>query len=146
MTPVLESLFNKVAGLKACKFIKRDSIAAIAKYLRTTIFWNICERLSKLSILSNPVECFENIIIDYNLPLIYLSQTSDFIFSSGPKSSCTAISILRHEQMNTIKPHSLTYSKAYLQPCQTFKMELFAKIVKDYQTLTICANISILDV
>ena len=92
MTPVLESLLIK--------------LQAIAKYLRTTIFWNICERLSKLSILSNPVECFENIMIDYNLPLIYLSQTSDFIFSSGPKSSCTAISILRHEQMNTIKPQS----------------------------------------
>ena len=119
---------------------------AFAKYLRTTIFWNICERLSKLSILSNPVECFENIIMDYNLPLLYLSLNSDFIFSSGPKSSCPVVSILRHEQMNAIKPHNLTYSEAYLEPCQTFKRELFAKIVKDYQTLTICANISILDV
>ena len=42
-TPVLESLFNKVAGLKVCNFIKkrlqlRYLPVNIAKFLRTTFF------------------------------------------------------------------------------------------------------------
>ena len=50
ITPVLESLFNKVAGLKACNFIKnrlqrRCFPAKLAKFLRTIVLKNICERL-----------------------------------------------------------------------------------------------------
>ena len=49
-TLVLESLFNKAAGLKACNFIKkrlqhRCFPVNIAKFLRTFILKNICERL-----------------------------------------------------------------------------------------------------
>ena len=50
ITPVLESLFNKVADLKACKFIKnrlqhRCFPVKFAKFLRTPILKNIYERL-----------------------------------------------------------------------------------------------------
>ena len=38
----------------------------------------------------------------------------------------------------TPEPHS--------EPCQTLKMELFAKIVNGFQTLTVFAKSSILDV
>ena len=46
---VLESLFNKVAGLQACSFIKkrlqqRCFPVKLAKFLRTPILKNICER------------------------------------------------------------------------------------------------------
>ena len=35
-TPVLESLFNKVGGLKPCNFIKRDTDTGVfLKFLRT---------------------------------------------------------------------------------------------------------------
>ena len=49
-TPVLESLFNKVAGLQACNFIKkglqqRHIPVKFAKFLRTHFLKNICERL-----------------------------------------------------------------------------------------------------
>ena len=49
-TPVLESIFNKVAGLWACNFIKkklqhRCFPMKFAKLLRTPILKNICERL-----------------------------------------------------------------------------------------------------
>ena len=49
-TPVLMSLFNKVAGLRACNFIKkrfqhRCFPVNIAKFLRTPISKNFCERL-----------------------------------------------------------------------------------------------------
>ena len=48
-TPVLESLFNRVAGLKACSFIKkllkcRCFPVNIAKFLRTPILKNIWKR------------------------------------------------------------------------------------------------------
>ena len=48
--PVLESLFNKVAELEACTFIKKRLqhwcfSVNIAKLLRTPILKNICERL-----------------------------------------------------------------------------------------------------
>ena len=48
--PLLESLFNKVAGLLACNFIKkrlqhRCFPVNVAKFLRTDILKNICERL-----------------------------------------------------------------------------------------------------
>ena len=46
-TPVPESLFNKVAGLKACKkrLQRRGFPVNIVKFLRETIFKNICEQL-----------------------------------------------------------------------------------------------------
>ena len=50
-TPVLESLFNKVASLKACNFIKkilqhnRCFAVKFAKFLLTPIFKSIYERL-----------------------------------------------------------------------------------------------------
>ena len=42
-TPVLESLFNKVAGLKACNFTKKQALTQvfpvnIAKFLRAAFF------------------------------------------------------------------------------------------------------------
>ena len=48
--PVLESLFNKVACLYACNFIKKGLRHAyfsvdIAKFLRTPILMNVYERL-----------------------------------------------------------------------------------------------------
>ena len=48
--PVLESLYNKVAGLMACNFIKkrlqqRCYSVNIEKFLRTSILKSICERL-----------------------------------------------------------------------------------------------------
>ena len=48
--PALESLFNKVAGLQACNFIKkglqqRHFSVKFAKFLRTYLLKNICERL-----------------------------------------------------------------------------------------------------
>ena len=49
-TPVLESLFNKAAGLQVCNFIKkrlqqRCFPVIIAKFLRTPILKNIWEGL-----------------------------------------------------------------------------------------------------
>ena len=49
-TPVLESLFAKVAELQTCKFIEkrlrpRCFPVNITKFLRTSILKNICERL-----------------------------------------------------------------------------------------------------
>ena len=49
-TPVLESLFDEVAGLKTCNFIKkrlqhRCFSVNILKFLRTPILKNICQRL-----------------------------------------------------------------------------------------------------
>ena len=49
-TPVLESLFNKVAGLRACCFIKKRLqhiclSVKFAKFLRTPVLKNSCERL-----------------------------------------------------------------------------------------------------
>ena len=48
--PVLESLFNNVAGLQACNFIKKilqhwSFPMKFAKFLRTPILKNICKRL-----------------------------------------------------------------------------------------------------
>ena len=49
-TPVLESLFNKVAGLQGCSFIKkrlqqRCFTVNISNFLGTAVLKNICERL-----------------------------------------------------------------------------------------------------
>ena len=51
-TPVLKSLFNKVAGLKACSFIKkrlqhRCFPVNIAKFLRAPILKNILSHFAK---------------------------------------------------------------------------------------------------
>ena len=48
--PMLESLFNKIADLKFCNFIKkklqhRYFTVNIAKFLRAPVPKNICERL-----------------------------------------------------------------------------------------------------
>ena len=48
----MESLFNKVAGFKDCKFIKKRLQHGcfpvnIAKFFRTTILKNICEWLEQ---------------------------------------------------------------------------------------------------
>ena len=50
ISPVLESLFNKVVGLMACNFItnrlqQRCFPVKFAEFLRTPILKNICERL-----------------------------------------------------------------------------------------------------
>ena len=47
---MLESLFKKAAGLKACNFIEKRLQhkcfpVKFAKFLKTTILKNICERL-----------------------------------------------------------------------------------------------------
>ena len=53
-TPVLEPLFNKVAGLQACNFIKNKiqqicfPVNIIEKFLITDFSRNICERLLDL--------------------------------------------------------------------------------------------------
>ena len=59
-TPVLESLFNKLAELKACNFIKkrlqhRCFPVKFAKFLRTPILKNICGRLllKEMNIMNN---------------------------------------------------------------------------------------------
>ena len=49
-TPVLESLFNKFAGLRTCNFIKKRLqlscfVVNIVKFLRTPILKNIIEQL-----------------------------------------------------------------------------------------------------
>ena len=49
-TPVLECLFNKVAGLESCNFIKKILLhwcfpMKVAKFLRTAISNNICKWL-----------------------------------------------------------------------------------------------------
>ena len=49
-TPVLECLFNNVAGLEPCNFIKKILRhwcfpVKVAKFLRTAILNNICKRL-----------------------------------------------------------------------------------------------------
>ena len=53
---MLESLFNKVAGLKTCNFIKKRQRCfpvEFAKFLRTPILKNSCERLLLSSVFIN---------------------------------------------------------------------------------------------
>ena len=57
-TPVLKSLFNKVTGLKACNFIKRNLqhrcfLVNIVKFLRTPILKNICGCFYAVSFLQH---------------------------------------------------------------------------------------------
>ena len=47
---MLECLFNKVEGLRPISLLKRDSITSVssvnfARFFRTPILYNICERL-----------------------------------------------------------------------------------------------------
>ena len=47
---MLEFLFNKVEGLRPTSLLKRDSITSVssvnfARFFRTPILYNICERL-----------------------------------------------------------------------------------------------------
>ena len=86
--PVLKSLFNRVAGLEVCNFIKerlqpRRFLMEFAKFLRTPILKNICERLVLKTVLSpgvlffvtytsgsNWYICFSYCIIIYSLPIL----------------------------------------------------------------------------
>ena len=59
-TPVLESLFNNVAGPQACNFIKKILQywcfpIKFAKFLRTPILRNICERLIRFDSPQNTI-------------------------------------------------------------------------------------------
>ena len=77
-TPALECLFNEVAGLRACSFIKkrlqhRCFTAKLAKFL-TSILTNICERL-----LINQSPC-KKLFIDFIykiMAFIIITTTSE---------------------------------------------------------------------
>ena len=75
-TPVLESLFNKVAGLQPCNFIKnrlqhRCFFVNIANFFKTPILKNVCERLllELLSMAASVRECLRSRILE-SLPKI----------------------------------------------------------------------------
>ena len=60
-TPVLESLFNKVAGLRACNFIKKRLqhpyfLVNIVKFLRTVYRGKLKNSLSRILKLKNLIE------------------------------------------------------------------------------------------
>ena len=93
-TPVLESLFKKVASLKACVFIKKRPRHRYfpmnnAKYLRLPILKNICERLLfdcfNGSLLHGP-EGSKSRLYD-NVRLQGPSRRSSFLFLSRYLSS-----------------------------------------------------------
>ena len=44
-TPVLESLFNKVAGIRACSLIKKETPTQVFSCEYCEILKNICKRL-----------------------------------------------------------------------------------------------------
>ena len=76
--PVLESLFNNVASLKACNFIKkrlqhRCCPVNIAKFLRTPTLRNICERL--LLTIESLVKLF---VFDSTIVLLISTNNSGF--------------------------------------------------------------------
>ena len=57
-TPVLESLFNKGAGIQACNFIKKRLQQKcfpvnIAKFLKISILKNMCDRLPLSFVIYN---------------------------------------------------------------------------------------------
>ena len=65
---MIESLFNKVAGLKACKFIKkrpqhRCFHVNIVKFLRTPSLKNICDRV----LLFNVTRRLSNLLLNFVL-------------------------------------------------------------------------------
>ena len=93
---MLESLFKKVEGLKARKFIKkrpqhRCLLVNIAKFLRLPISKNICERLL--------FDCFNGSMLhgpkgsrsklDDGVRLQGSSHRSSFLFLNRYLSSCT---------------------------------------------------------
>ena len=86
-TPVLESLFNKVAGLRARSFIKkrlqhRCFPVKLATFLRTSILKNICEQLvAKISTLQKKLFInFFNKIMNFVIITITF-QTLKFLLS-----------------------------------------------------------------
>ena len=67
-TPALESLFNKVTGLKTCIFTKRRHqrkcfLAKFSKILRAPVLKNICERV-KASQKNKSIACIRKILLD----------------------------------------------------------------------------------
>ena len=66
-TPVLESLFNKVAGLRPSTLLKRSSNTGVftwilRNFLRTPILKNICKRLLLYTVVYNKQSPIELII------------------------------------------------------------------------------------
>ena len=91
---MLESLFKKVAGLKACNFIKkrpqhRCFPVNIAKFLILVIWENICQRLlfdlSNGSLLHGPIGSRSRLYDGVRLQ--YLSGRSSFLFLSWHEPS-----------------------------------------------------------
>ena len=65
---MLVSLFNRVAGLQACNFIKKEAPAFPAKStksLRTPVWKNICKRLLLKGLLKSFNSIFVLFIKDY---------------------------------------------------------------------------------
>ena len=80
-TPVLESFFNKATDLRACSFIKKRLQhgcfpVKFAKFLRTSILKNICERLLlKISTLQKTIHRF----LSQNMIFIIISITFEVL-------------------------------------------------------------------
>ena len=69
-TPVLESLFNEVASLQACNFVKkrlqhRCFPVKFAKFLITFISKNICERLLLIEITNQMIRLIYGVCNKY---------------------------------------------------------------------------------
>ena len=91
--PELKSLFNKAAGLEVCNFIKkrrqlRCFSLNIAKFLRTAIRKNICERL----LLRVPL----HVTILFLLPLITSKMRASGILSGCTKRQMAQNGFIRH--------------------------------------------------
>ena len=90
-TPVLEFLFKKVAGLKACNFIKklpqhRCFPVNIAKFLRLPISKNTCDRLL--------FDCFNGSLS--HGPKVSKSKFFDGIRHQGPSHRYSFLFLSRH--------------------------------------------------
>ena len=64
----MESLFNKVTGLKTGIFVKRDSNAGvfsmnIARFLKTAFLWNTCTFYFPEILCDDEYEMFEGYIL-----------------------------------------------------------------------------------
>ena len=94
----MESLFNKIAGLQACNFIKkrlqqRCFLVNIAKFLRTPILRNICDGML-LQILIIPtllerkwayfIARSKSFSIDFHNSLKFISSLSWHFFKNYP--------------------------------------------------------------
>ena len=67
-----ELLFNKVTGLKVCNFIKkrlqhRCFLVNIAKFLRTPIFKNICEKAASVLLIIKLVISIRDLFLIKNI-------------------------------------------------------------------------------